>query len=52
MSTHLMHIPAKGYFWRKRYYKKIIDVMLNTKDVAEATPRCAAVTDHRAREEG
>ncbi len=47
MSTqiaHLMHTPAKGCFWRKRYDKKIIDVMLNTKDEAEATPRCAAVT--------
>ncbi|EML1551781.1 TPA: hypothetical protein QCD44_000378 [Enterobacter hormaechei] len=40
MSTqiaHLMHTPAKGYFWRKRYDKKTIDVMLNSKDEAEAT---------------
>lgn len=47
MSTqiaHLMHTDKKGYFWRKRYDKNTIEIVLHTKAVEEAQPRAAALT--------
>ncbi|WP_323634617.1 hypothetical protein [Enterobacter hormaechei] len=47
MSTqiaHLMHTEKKGYFWRKRYDKNTIEIVLDTKQLPEAQPRAAALT--------
>lgn len=47
MSTqiaHLMHTDKKGYFWRKRYDKNTIEIVLHTKAMEEAQPRAAALT--------
>ncbi|EHN8833600.1 hypothetical protein QM092_09930 [Enterobacter hormaechei] len=47
MSTqiaHLMHTEKKGIFWRKRYDKNTIEIVLHTKQLPEAQPRAAALT--------
>lgn len=47
MSTqiaHLMHTEKKGYFWRKRYDKNTIEIVLHTQELSLAQPRAAALT--------
>lgn len=47
MSTqfaHLMHTDKKGYFWKKRYDKRMFEIVLHTKTQGLATPRAAALT--------
>ncbi|HFI1906831.1 TPA: hypothetical protein ACGPMP_004377 [Enterobacter roggenkampii] len=47
MSTqiaHLMHTEKKGYFWRKRYDKNTIEIVLHTHELSLAQPRAAALT--------
>lgn len=47
MSTqiaHLMHTEKKGYFWRKRYDKNTIEIVLHSKAIEQAQPRAAALT--------
>ncbi|MCU6304758.1 hypothetical protein [Enterobacter quasiroggenkampii] len=47
MSTqfaHLMHTDKKGYFWKKRYDKSMIEIVQHTKTQGLATPRAAALT--------
>lgn len=42
--AHLQHIEKKGYLWRKRYDKNIIEISLQTTELAKATARCASIT--------
>ena len=42
--AHLMHTEKKGYFWKKRYDKRMIEIVLHTKTQGLATPIAAALT--------